>query len=136
MKTIRIAFRSARFAILAAWLSTSACATVARVTNLDSESCKESFGGAIASALVAQGETRDEAKALAERAVSRTDLFSFGPRAFLIASHSGADYGFFVEKSGDRCVLRLFERQKGFVRYTNNLTYIESNDMSGCQCDE
>lgn len=38
---------------------------------------------------------------------------------------------FFVERKGEECLLRLYGRQKGFTRYTNNLTYIRTRDLSG-----
>ena len=58
------------------------------------------------------------------------------PRPFLVASSSGTDYSFFVEKKKSGCILRLYGRQKGFVSYTNDLTYIDSRPLSGCACAE
>ena len=57
------------------------------------------------------------------------------PRPFVVSSPSGADYGFFVQQKSE-CLLRLFNRQQGFTRYTNNLTYIATRQLDGCQCAE
>ena len=59
-----------------------------------------------------------------------------GPRPFLVASPSGTDYAFFVERKDDACLLRLYGRQKGFVTYTNNLTYIATQPLAPCRCEE
>ena len=59
-----------------------------------------------------------------------------GPRPFTLLAPSGVDYAFFVEADGKECVLRLYGRQKGFVSYTNNLTYIASRTLAGCVCAE
>jgi len=50
----------------------------------------------------------------------------------LVASSSGADYGYFVEEKSSDCLLRLFSRQKGILRYSNNLTYLAMRSLSGC----
>lgn len=48
-----------------------------------------------------------------------------------VSSQSGTDYSFFVEKKGEGCLLHLNGKQKGFTRYTNNLTYIRTKELSG-----
>jgi hypothetical protein len=53
-----------------------------------------------------------------------------------LAAPSGVDHSFFVERKGASCVLRLYGRQKGFVSYTNNLTYIATEPLAPCQCTE
>ena len=59
-----------------------------------------------------------------------------GPRPFLVASPSGADYSFFVQRMDGACALRLYARQKGFVSYTNNITYIATETLGPCRCAE
>jgi hypothetical protein len=54
----------------------------------------------------------------------------------MVASPSGADYSFFVERKPDACVLRLYGRQKGFVAYTNNINYIATEPLAPCRCAE
>jgi hypothetical protein len=41
-----------------------------------------------------------------------------------------------VERKDDACLLRLYGRQKGFVAYTNNLTYIATQPLAACRCEE
>jgi hypothetical protein len=68
--------------------------------------------------------------------VSTLTAYDLGPRPFAIAAPSGTDYRFFVQRKGEACVLNLYGRQKGFVSYTNNLTYIATQDLSDCTCAE
>lgn len=112
------------------------CATVAQVTSLSDENCRYTFVDRMTSILVEQGEKQDVADKLAESTTTVLLTGSLGPRPFLVASPSGADYSFFVEKKSSDCLLRLFSRQKGFTRYTNNLTYIATHSLTGCMCAE
>ena len=41
-----------------------------------------------------------------------------------------------IERKDDACLLRLYGRQKGFVSYTNNLTYIATRPLTACACAE
>lgn len=116
--------------------SLSGCASVASLTNPASEPCRTAFRDALDSSLVAQGEASEEAASQAGQYASSTTLFSKGPRPFLVSTRSGADYVFFVDKTRTGCLLRLVQRQKGFVRYSNNLTYIETRALPGCECAE
>ena len=127
---------SERAALLLLALSAVACTTVGRITNLDQPPCGETFRQALASVLVAEGESREEAERLADQTSNPRFLFAYGPRAFLVSSHSGADYTFFVQKKKEKCLLRLVERQKGFIRYTNDITYIATRSLPACQCSE
>jgi hypothetical protein len=52
----------------------------------------------------------------------------------MVGAPSGSDYAFFVQKKGSECLLRLYGRQKGFVRYTNNMTYIATRKLPPCRC--
>ena len=88
----------------------------------------------MAAVLSAEGETSENATALARSATTMLTLGDLGPRPFLVAAPSGTDYSFFVEKTKSTCILRLYGRQKGFVSYTNNLTYIDSRPLPGCAC--
>ena len=49
---------------------------------------------------------------------------------------SGTDYRFFTDHKGTDCVLTLFGRRKGFISYTNNLTYMATEILPGCTCAE
>jgi len=123
-------------AILAAASVTIGCTSVAQVTNLAESTCQASFETEMTAVLSAEGETPENAAALAHSAITILTLGDLGPRPFLVAAPSGTDYSFFVEKTKSSCILRLYGRQKGFVSYTNNLTYIDSRTLPGCSCAE
>jgi hypothetical protein len=112
------------------------CTTVAQVTTLSDQNCRHTFMDQMSSILVEQGEKLEVADKLAESTATVLLTGSLGPRPFLVASLSGADYGFFVEQKSSECLLRLFSRQKGFTRYRNNLTYIATRSLTGCMCAE
>ena len=112
------------------------CTSVARLTNLADASCQTAFETEMQTILSGQGETPENAAKLAHRAVTILTLGDLGPRPFLVAAPSGTDYSFFVEKTKSGCILRLYGREKGFVSYTNNLTYIDSRTLQGCSCSE
>lgn len=107
---------------------------MAKVTNLLDESCRTSFTHRLSTILAHQGETSETSDALANKAVFTLTSYDLGPRPFAIAALSGTDYRFFVDRKGTDCVLTLYGRQKGFVSYTNNLTYIETESLPGCAC--
>jgi hypothetical protein len=117
-------------------LFVSGCTTVAQVTSLSDQNCRHTFVDRMRSILVEQGENQEMADKLAESTTAVLLTGSLGPRPFLVASPSGADYGFFVEQKSSDCLLRLFSRQKGFTRYSNNLTYIATRSLTGCMCAE
>ena len=110
------------------------CTSVAQVTNLAESACHASFETEMAAVLSAEGETSGNATGLAHSATMMLTLGDLGPRPFLVAAPSGTDYSFFVEKTKSSCILRLYGRQKGFVSYTNNLTYIDSRPLPECAC--
>jgi len=112
------------------------CASVAQVTTLSNPACFEALHGGFTSILVEQKEAPEVAGRLANGAAEALRSGSLGPRPFLVASPSGADYSFFVEKHSSGCLLRLYGRQKGFVAYTNNLTYIDTRPLVPCQCSD
>ena len=112
------------------------CTTVAQVTSLSDQNCRHTFVDRMSSILVEQGENQEMADKLAESTTAVLLTGSLGPRPFLVASPSGVDYGFFVEQKSSECLLRLFSRQKGFTRYSNNLTYIATHSLTGCMCAE
>ena len=119
------------------WAITLAgCTTMAALTNVREQPCQRQFASALSEMLLAEGEQPERAQKVVDKAELLGSAFDFGPRPFLVSSQSGTDYSFFVEKKGDACLLRLYGRQKGFTRYTNNLTYIQSKDLPGCQCRE
>jgi hypothetical protein len=112
------------------------CTTVAQVTTLDDPACRQTTAAGFAKILEAQGESAPVAAQLAASTTGGLSSYPLGPRPFVVASPSGVDYGFFVERKGESCLLRLYGRQKGFVSYTNNLTYIASEPLASCRCAE
>ena len=122
--------------VAVALLVIGGCATVAQVTSLADQNCRQTFEDRMSSILVEEGEKQDVAEKLAESTTNVLSTGSLGSRPFVVASPSGADYGFFVERKPSDCLLRLFSRQKGFTRYRNNLTYIATRQLDGCMCAE
>ena len=112
------------------------CTTVAQVTTLDDPACKSVVRDQLNSVLIEQGEKPDTAGRLAVNTTTVLATGALGPRPFGVSSSSGTDYSFFVQQKGSECLLRLYGRQKGFTRYSNNLTYIASRSLDGCQCAE
>ena len=131
---------SRRFVLLiplaAGPLLAARCTTVAQVTTLSNPACRDTLRVALAKVLENEGEAAPVAERLAESSTAALQTGELGPRPFLVASSSGVDYSFFVEKKGARCLLRLYGRQKGFVSYTNNLTYIATEPLAPCECAE
>ena len=115
-------------------LSMTGCTTMATVTNLVDESCRVTFIHRLSTILAHQGEPSATSDALAHKAVLTLTTYDLGPRPFAIAAPSGTDYRFFVDRKGTDCVLILYGRRKGFVSYTNNLTYIATEPLPGCAC--
>lgn len=121
---------------LAVALTASGCASMAKVTNLSEEPCRTSFAHRLSNILTQEGEKPEIADALAHKTVSTLTTYDLGPRPFAIAAPSGTDYRFFTDQKGADCVLTLFGRRKGFISYTNNLTYIATEILPGCTCAE
>ena len=112
------------------------CATVAQATNLSEARCDTSFETGLSSILIEQGEEKDVPDMLAHRAYLVLSITELGSRPFLVSSPCGTDYSLFIEKKNDRCLLHLYGRQKGFMSYTNNLTYISTHELPYCSCRE
>jgi hypothetical protein len=110
------------------------CATVAQVTTLDDPACKSTVRAQLNSVLIEQGEKPDIAERLAVNTTTVLATGALGPRPFGVSSPSGVDYSFFVQQKRSECLLQLYGHQKGFTRYSNNLTYIASRPLNGCQC--
>jgi hypothetical protein len=127
---------SLRFACVIGSVLASGCTTVAQVTTLDDPACRRTTAAGFAKILEAQGESAAVAAQLTESAIRGLSSNPLGPRPFLVSSPSGADYAFFVQRDGDACLLRLYGKQKGFVSYANNLTYIASEPLAPCRCAE
>jgi hypothetical protein len=128
--------RTVFLALLLAAVLTTRCASVVQVDNLADGRCSSEFEQSLSFILITQDEKPEVARNLAHRAyvvLTRTDR---GPRPFFVSSPSGTDYTFFVDKKRDRCLLRLYGKQKGFMSYTNNLTYIATRQLSACTCRE
>jgi hypothetical protein len=123
------------FLVTAALAFGQGCVSVAKLTNLGDARCQDQFRQGIAKALEEEGESAENARHLAERTAQSGHFEQYGPRAFMVLGPSGTDYTFFVEKKGPSCLLRLVEKQKGFTRYTNNLTYINTQPLPDCQCE-
>lgn len=127
------AIRIAACGATVAWLA-GCTTTMGQLTNAGESTCAAALQGALEDVLVAQGETAPDAAALASRARHTLAQVRLGPRPFRVAAPSGTDYAFFVEPTREACVLRLYGRQRGFTRYTNNLTWIDSRPLTGCDC--
>lgn len=125
-----------RIILLIVALTMTSCATMTKVTNLSDEPCHASFTRQLSSILSHAGENPTAADALASKTVSTLMTYDLGPRPFTIAAPSGTDYRFFIDRKGTDCVLTLYGRQKGFVSYTNNLTYIATEILPDCTCAE
>lgn len=121
---------------LAVVLTASSCASVAAVTNLSEESCRISFARQLSVVLTQEGEQPEIADALAGKTLSTLTTYRLGPRPFTIAAPSGTDYRFFINRTGADCVLTLYGRRRGFVSYTNNLSYIATEILPHCTCAE
>jgi hypothetical protein len=134
----RPSFRSLFLAlsVFASFLLAGGCASVAQVTNVSDDACRGSFQNALSSILTAEGEKPEVAEKLVAHAVSILSTGLVGPRPFLVSSPSGTDYELFVQAKKPGCLLRLYARQKGFVRYTNNMTYIQTRPLPACACAE
>jgi hypothetical protein len=133
---VRVLRLSVLLAASAVALFFAGCTTIAQVSNLSEGQCDASFESQLSSILNEQGEKDEAATTLAHRTYLMLTRAELGPRPFLVASPSGTDYTFFIQKKRNHCLLRLYGRQKGFVSYTNNLTYIATRDLSGCACQE
>lgn len=112
------------------------CTTMAQVTNLSDASCRTSLTHHLSAILMTEGERPVVAEALAGNTVITLSTYDLGPRPFAIAAPSGTDYRFFIDRKGTDCVLTLFGRRRGFVSYTNNLTYIATKTLPDCTCTE
>lgn len=121
---------------LAIVFTATGCATMAKITNLTEESCRTSFTRQLSAILAHEGEKPEAADALAGKTVFTLTTYDLGPRPFDIAAPSGTDYRFFIDRKGTDCVLTLFGRRKGFVSYTNNLTYIATEVLPDCVCTD
>lgn len=117
-------------------LLSSGCTTVAQMTTLSDETCHHKMRDQLETILSEEGEQPDVANRLAVNTTLVLAHGALGPRPFGVSSPSGVDYSFFIQRKGDQCLLRLFGRQKGFTRCTNNLTYIATRPLEGCACAE
>src|SRR6202022_840377 len=99
---------------LAAVLSTR-CAHVAEVDSLAEGPCSAEFEQSLFSILGVQGEKPEVTRDLAHRTYVVLTSTNRGPRPFFVSSPFGTDYTFFVDNKRDRCLLRLYGRQHGFM---------------------
>jgi hypothetical protein len=112
------------------------CATMARVTNAESPICASSLRQSLSDVLENRGESTNDSVSLADQAVDSGLLTRIGPRAFVLEAPGGTDYVFFVQRKHDVCLLHLYGEHKGFVTYTNDLWYIATRELSGCECSD
>jgi hypothetical protein len=112
------------------------CTTVAQITTVSEPACRQALNDGLARIFEGQGESAAVAQRLAGSTTSSLLSGNLGPRPFVVSSPSGVDYGLFIHLDGASCLLRLFGRQKGFVSYTNNLTYIATEPLAQCRCAE
>ena len=117
-------------------LLVAGCTTVAQITSASEPACRQALDSGLARIFEAQGESAAVAQQLAGSTTSSLATGNLGPRPFVVSSSSGVDYGLFIQMDGASCLLRLFGRQKGFVSYTNNLTYIATEPLAQCRCAE
>ena len=117
-------------------LATIGCTSVAQVTTMTDDACRQAVATGFMNILEAQDERPDIARQLAASATHALQWHPPGPRPFIVSSPSGADYAFFVQRDGEACVLRLYGKKKGFVSFTNNLTYIATEPLAKCGCLE
>jgi hypothetical protein len=110
--------------------------TVAQLLNPGYPRCQESLRKAFEITLIGQGETDEVAQKVAADAVQALADVELGARPFKVSSPSGVDYGYFFEREDDRCLLRLVAWQKGFVQYSNNVTFIATRPLPGCGCKQ
>ena len=118
--------------LLAALAVFGGCATVAEV-DLGDPACAATFRAQLASILVQEGEKGEDAEEIAHRASIDVAFGDVGVRPFVVGSRT-TDYTFFVQRRKSGCALRLLSRQKGFTRYTNDVTYIATRPLTGCRC--
>jgi hypothetical protein len=121
--------------LVAMSICAAGCASVSMVTNLAEPNCRGSFDGAMTAILVEQGEPVSASTRIAMDSSAVLARGTVGPRPFYVAAPSGTDYSFFVERADAGCLLRLYGRQKGFLAYTNNLTYISTRPLPPCRCE-
>jgi hypothetical protein len=109
---------------------------MALVTNAESPICTSSLRQSLSDVLENRGEPTNESVSLADETVDSGLLATIGPEAFVLEAPGGTDYAFFVQKKHDACLLRLYGEHKGFVTYTNDLWYIATRELSGCECSD
>lgn len=80
---------------LAVVLTTSGCASMAKVANLSEKSCRTSITRHLSYLLIREGEKLPIAEALAHKTVSAFAPYDFELRSFTIAAPSGTDYRLF-----------------------------------------
>jgi hypothetical protein len=117
-------------------LVVAGCTTVAQITTVSELACRQALDDGLVRIFESQGESAALARQLAASTASSLLSGNLGPRPFVVSSPAGVDYGLFIQLDGASCLLRLFGRQKGFVSYTNNLTYIATEPLGQCRCAE
>ncbi len=110
------------------------CAQVSAVRNPEVPACIASLRQAFGDILAAQGEAPQAVAQLVQHGADPVLLRQNGPRPLFLRSPSGIDYGLFFDRRENACLLRLYMRRQGFSTYTNNVTYIDTRTVGGCDC--
>ena len=110
------------------------CAQVSAVRNPETPACVASLRQAFGDILAAQGEAPQAVAQLVQHGADPVLLRHNGPRPLFLRSPSGIDYGLFFDRRENACLLRLYMRRQGFSTYTNNVTYIDTRTVGGCDC--
>ena len=105
------------------------CTSVAQITTLSDPACRTTVSAALAKIFESEGESAGVAEELAESTAAGLETWGLGPRPFLVASPSGVDYSFFVERKGDVEIARLRTVELGDV--TGNGVAVTQGVASG-----
>jgi hypothetical protein len=117
--SVRVIFlRVLRFPVLLAGLAvavfSAGCTTIAQVANLTEAQCNASFESQLTSILTEQGEKDEVAATLTHGTYLMLTAAEMGPRPFLVASPSGTDYTFFIQKKRNHCLPSSLRSPEGF----------------------
>ena len=108
----------------------------ARLTNIENEACSADVKNAIQSILIAEGE--NPMYAITAGVALKVRMQQENPsnfNGFDLTAPSQKHYYFMIKKSG-ACSLKLYKTKTGNSEYTNTLTFIQSEDLPNCQCEE
>ena len=93
------------------------CTTMATMTNVRDQPCRQNFSSALSEMLVEEGEETDRVQRLVENPDSVGSVFDYGPRPFSVSSRSGTDYSFFVGKRRGVLITPLWKAEGLYPLY-------------------